>query len=759
MGKDESDLRLGKTLESLLSQSGEPVLESIAEYVELDFKNQRRVLSYDEYLQMFRKHPARYCRDAASYLLDMIHHYGSVSLEAPLGKRIRYKLFDQAFLPEAEAQSVCLIGQEDVQERIVSYLENFRREGRPNRVLLMHGPNGSAKSTIASCLMGGLEDYSLLDDGALYRFHWVFPKKASVKGAIGFGGEDRRSKADLSSFAHLPDEELETRLVVEVRDHPLFLLPRVPRLKLIEASLPGGSAVPRWITHGTLCQKNQQIFTALLNSYSGSLREVLRHVRVERYFISRRYRVGAVTLGPELSVDASERQVTADRNWGALPASLQGLSLYDASGELVDAAGGVLELSDLLKRPIDAFKYLQITAETGQVSLGSQNLEVNCVMLASGNELHLSAFREHPEFESFRGRFELITVPYLRDFRQELALYDQQIARRLNVYVAPHATELAARFAVLTRLRKPEHEHYPEQLRPLAQAITAWQKMMAYAGEISELEVKGEKVPLRQAVIDMGAEWAESHHYEGMMGVSARLMRTLIFSAAQNSHYGYLSPFGVLTELDRLSEKGRDFAFLNMEPQAGGYHDHKAFRKQLRAWLLDTFEDELRQASGLVDESRYEELFGRYVSHVSASVKGEKLRNPITGAVEPPDESLMSEVEKLLGATSNVGEARAGLMGRIAAWAIDNPGKKIAQSPIYRDKLNQIRGAVFNERRAALGQLCEKIMALDDESAPPRDPALAMAVEQLKQRFGYSLRAARDTAAQLWADRYRVSQH
>src|SRR5690606_21365490 len=186
----------------------------------------------------------------------------------------------------------------------------------------------------------------------------------------------------------------ETRLVGEVRDHPLFLLPKGPRLKLLQAVMPD-QELPRFITHGSLCQKNQQIFSALLSSYSGSLREVLRHVRVERYFLSRRYRVGAVTLGPELSVDASERQVTADRNWGALPASLQGLSLYDASGELVDAGGGILELSDLLKRPIDAFKYLQITAETGQVSLGSQMLDVNCVMLASGNELHLAAFREH----------------------------------------------------------------------------------------------------------------------------------------------------------------------------------------------------------------------------------------------------------------------------------------------------------------------------------------------------------------------------
>src|SRR5690606_37173987 len=212
--------------------------------------------------------------------------------------------------------------------------------------------------------------------------------------------------------AHLNDDQIETKLVVEVRDHPLFLIPVHARQKLLHDLLPQGLEIPGWLSQGSLCQKNQQIFSALLTSYGGSLSEVLRHVQVERYFISRRYRVGAVTLGPELSVDAHERQVTADQNLGALPPSLKGLSLYDVGGELVDASGGLLELSDLLKRPIDAFKYLQTTAETGQVSVGSQSLQVNTVMLASGNELHLAAFREHPEYESFRGRFHLIPVPY-----------------------------------------------------------------------------------------------------------------------------------------------------------------------------------------------------------------------------------------------------------------------------------------------------------------------------------------------------------
>src|SRR5690606_27976849 len=192
------------------------------------------------------------------------------------------------------------------------------QEGRPNRLLLLHGPNGSSKSTVAACIMRALEHYSAQPEGALYRFHWVFPNQSKLKGSIGFGGKRSGGNvAPQSSYAHLPDDEIDSRLFLEVRDHPLFLIPQVERQGLVErlyASLATQEPPPRWILKGSLSHKSKQVYDALLTSYEGSLEQVLRHVQVERYFISRRYRTGAVTLGPQLSVDAGERQVTADRS-------------------------------------------------------------------------------------------------------------------------------------------------------------------------------------------------------------------------------------------------------------------------------------------------------------------------------------------------------------------------------------------------------------------------------------------------------------
>ncbi len=37
------------------------------------------------------------------------------------------------------------------------------------------------------CLMAALEHYSTLDEGALYRFNWVFPSNKTIRGSLGFG--------------------------------------------------------------------------------------------------------------------------------------------------------------------------------------------------------------------------------------------------------------------------------------------------------------------------------------------------------------------------------------------------------------------------------------------------------------------------------------------------------------------------------------------------------------------------------------------
>ena len=95
-------------------------------------------------------------------------------------------------------------------------------EGAANKLVLLHGPNGSAKSTFVRCIGRALEHYSTLDEGALYRFNWIFPAQKVSQSGIGFGGEVRRAPTPARRFAYLPDELIDAKLADELRDHPLL---------------------------------------------------------------------------------------------------------------------------------------------------------------------------------------------------------------------------------------------------------------------------------------------------------------------------------------------------------------------------------------------------------------------------------------------------------------------------------------------------------------------------------------------------------
>jgi predicted Ser/Thr protein kinase len=750
-------------------------MSTIAAAVEHRFKAGRRVLSFAEYLELFASDPTRHSRDASRYLRDALDHYGTTRVEYPWGEFTRYRLFDLPWdkddrTADGRARGA-LIGQEHVQDELYRAISNFAREGRPNRLILLHGPNGSSKSTIAYCLMAALQHYSTLDEGALYRFHWVFPSSKTIRGALGFGQRGDAAPAEApSSFAHLADDQIDAKLIVEVRDHPLFLIPLTERRAMVEGLLRDARAragkvaegaiepLCDWLVRGQLSHKSQLVFEALLSSYHGSYTEVLKHVQVERYFISQRYRVGAVTIGPQMHVDASERQVTADRSLTALPASLQALTLYETQGELVEAAGGLLEFSDLLKRPLDAFKYLQLSIETGEVALTQQNVQLNCVMVGSANELHLDAFREHPEFPSFRGRLELVRTPYLRSYLQEQAIYDTHVVSQVKRHVAPHATRAAAMFAVLTRMRRPSVDRYPRPLDSAVGGLTALEKMELYTTGRAPARLDRDLQKLvSSSVKDLHDETHDAPVYEGRIGASPREMQGVLLDASQSTRYRCLSPLAVLDEIEALCERKSEFEWLQQEVVTGGYHDVKEFRSVTLERILDLWEEELYTASGFVDEERYAELFDRYVQHVNVWTRNERIRNRLTGDYEEPDEKLMQEVERLLGIKGSVDAPRRQLISGFAAWALDHPGQKVEPATVFPQHLRTMREAVLAERKPAVARLTRDIVVLTRESGAGLDAQRRKDAEQALQRLvklGYCESCAADAASTLLRRRF-----
>lgn len=739
------------------------VLNDLGVHIKEEFGQKKRVLSFPEYFQLFWEAPNIHARNAARYLVDAFEHYGSYTVQRPWGEETRFGIFDTKFVGGRNR----LIGQERAQAAVHRILRNFTREGRVNRLILLHGPNGSAKSTFIECIQRALVDYSKCDEGALYTFRWVFPSAKVGKKRFGFDVKGDELPGDVSSYAYLEDDQVDVRLSAEMRDHPLLLIPKERRNELLQQRLEALGLVEKftpadYLVHGDLSPRNRQVFDALLTSYKGDLDRVLAHVQVERFFISRRYRKGAVTIEPQLHVDAGVRQITADKSLDRLPPSLQNTILFEPMGDLVDANRGVVEYNDLLKKPVDAFKYLLSTCEKGTVTLPNCILYLDLVFLGSSNEVHLAAFKEYPDFQSFKGRMELVRMPYIRSYTIERQIYDSQItAQSIRKHVAPHASHVAALWAVLTRLKRPDHERYPKEVQDLVRRITPLDKAHLYAaGRMPSWVPEDRRRDLERILPELYEESQTVPAYEGVLGASPREMKTILLNAAQDENFACLSPLAIFAELERLVADPSVYEFLKIKPDTG-YHDPAHFIENVRAEYLDLIDEEFRNAMGLVGESQYLELFTRYITHVGTALKREKLWNPLTKQYEEPDERFMREMEERFGVKEDV-PFRQHVLSSIAAWRLENRQDAVDYRRIFPKLFEAMRHSYFEKQKEQVARFRQHVVMVldgDGEKLARQDRERAEAcIRTLEQKYGYCPECTRDAMRFLHQSRYRSSR-
>ncbi len=765
------------------------ILDELATEVREDFEANRRIMSFSQFLDSFSEHPRLHARNSVQYLRDCFLYFGRETKPLVWGEVTHFGLFDAPFDDGRDR----LIGQSRAQEKVFRLIDNFVREGKVNKLILLHGPNGSAKSTLINTLMRALEAYSSTEEGALYRFNWIFPTEKLADGsAIGFEGYRARTveTSNLESFAFLDDEDVDAKISSDLKDHPLFLIPGEQRRDLLRDAIPN-SIIPseesngdrarrqlqagdgeqsnetsrpftlsNYLLRGDLSHTNRQIFDALLTAYRGDFQKVLRHVQVERFFISRRYRTGAVTVEPQMQVDANLRQLTVDRSLNALPVSLQNQTLVEPFGDLIDGNRGIIEYDDLFKRHPDQNKYLLATSEKARVSLQHRIVHLDAILMATANEDYLDAYKQSADYSSFKGRVELVRVPYLLDYTVEELIYGEQLKSiHFIKRVAPHTTMVAALWAVLTRLKRPESSDYDASIRDVIAKLSPLEKADLYSRGKVPSNIGPERARELKAVVPtMMEEGAETAQYEGRHGASAREMKMILLNASQNDRYPTLSPLAVFDELAELVKDPSVFPFLQMKAD-GPFHRHGDFIDVVRERYLDIIDVEIRSAMGLVEESQYEDLFERYMDHVSQSLKGEKVYNRITGAYQEPDEEFMADIEETITIEEDPDDFRRNLISSIAAYSIDNPNEGVNYRKIFPTIFESLQEAFFTKRQRQIQRIEENLLTYfegdEDTLSSSELESVERTLTNLKERYGYCDESAREAVAFLLSKRYK----
>src|SRR6185503_4092186 len=122
------------------------------------------------------------------------------------------------------------------------------------RIILLHGPVGSAKSTIVRLLKRGLEEYTRTPQGALYTFEWTLPKELhSISGG----------------------QEV---FPCPMHEEPLRLVPMEWREEAFKKlDIWHNRFVPR--VRGDLDPACRMIFRELMEYHGGDWSKVIQHIR------------------------------------------------------------------------------------------------------------------------------------------------------------------------------------------------------------------------------------------------------------------------------------------------------------------------------------------------------------------------------------------------------------------------------------------------------------------------------------------------
>src|SRR5690606_19767476 len=126
--------------------------------------------------------------------------------------------------------------------------------GTERRVILLHGPVGSSKSTIVRLIKKGLERYSRTSEGRLYTYAW------RLKEPIMYEGKPLLGEGVIEAPSPMSEE-------------PLKLLPVEVREEILKNLNKNRSAEDRIRVGGELNPYCRFIYNVLLDHYGGDYRK------------------------------------------------------------------------------------------------------------------------------------------------------------------------------------------------------------------------------------------------------------------------------------------------------------------------------------------------------------------------------------------------------------------------------------------------------------------------------------------------------
>jgi len=674
----------------------ENLLLKIAEKFNKDqFQKLNEEMSFSEYLSLVYSKP-KLARTAYQYLYDMIMSKGTKKIERYRKTYIHYNFFDNSEIP--------IFGLEETLHQLVQFFRGAAGGyGPERRVLLLHGPVGSSKSTILRCIKRGLEKYSLSDDGAWYTFKWVNLPTGKEDGIYTQAEDESPMHEDPLKL--LPPE-IRKQFVLELNE--IYLQQTLEKEK---------NSAYKLSVEGELDPRSKKFMKELLLRYKGDWQKIVEeHIRVIRKTHSETDRMGIATFQPKDEKNQDSTELTGDINWGKLPhfGTDSDPRAFNFDGEFCVGNRGIVEFIEVLKLAKEFLYDLLGASQERQIKPKKfPQVSVDTVLVGHTNNPEYERLKNDQTMEALRDRTVKIDVPYLLRWSEELKILEYYYGNgRVKQHIAPHTLEIAALWTVLTRLQDDKDGK-----------INLVEKAKLYDGKA-----------LPGWTEDSVKELRDKYPDEGMfVGVSCRYTQDKI-SNCLSSHYDYINFFMVLNELKSGIEHQSLF---NNEEEKSKYI---ACIDMARKELDQILKTEVQKAL-VGDENAIERLCSNYIDNLMAYIDGTKIKNPFTEQDQEPDERLMRSIEEKIDipevGADDFRRGIAGFIGHLAhagkqfKWDSNPQLKKAFEAKLFEDTKDHIKLSALNIKGATV---------VDKEIQEKIDAVKCRLIEQ----YGYNQQSATD---------------
>lgn len=581
--------------------------------------------SFQDYVNLIKEKP-EITRNAFQRLYDLILSFGSEEYVEFKKKITTYNFFKDPIDNGKDG----IFGLDIPLMKLVNVLKAAAHAyGPEKRVILLHGPVGSSKSTIVRLLKKGVEYYSQTEEGALYTFRWKIENEALAAKILN---GQREFKTPMN-------------------DEPLKLIPLEFRKKFCEEINRGRKEGHRVNIEGDLCPPSQYIFNELLLHYHGDWTKVVDHIVVSRLLMSEKNRIGIGTFQPKDEKNQDSTELTGDINYRKIAefGSDSDPRAFNFDGEFNIANRGIIEFVEVLKLDV-AFLYdlLGASQEHKIKPKKFAQTDIDEVIIGHTNEPEYRKLQNNEFMEALRDRTVKIDIPYITKLNEEVKIYKKDFNSKSlkGVSIAPHTLEMASMWAVLTRLEQPKKAN-----------LTLLQKLKLYNGKTLPGFTEDNVRELRKETIR-----------EGLEGISPRYVQDKISNAIVNNRQGVggaLNPFMVLNEL----ESGlRHHSLISSEERRKHYRELLQVVKQE---YEDIVKSEVQRAIS-ADEEAMARLCANYIDNVKAYTQRERVKNRYTGVDEEPNEQLMRSIEEKIDIPdSRKDDFRREIMNYIGALALE----------------------------------------------------------------------------------------